>query len=155
MEETVTQESGAPVEQPGYTTGTLDIAVAVSPAVSTPDMSYSLTITASNGVHIDNEIFVYQLVPSVPGEPEGEYQFVTVANSVSMAEYPKTTVTTEEPVYCRKSSITLLFSSMNDLDTAAGSILGRIRRLLEETEAQATLNPPTMYHFSFKTDNED
>lgn len=143
---------GEPYEAPG-SVGELHLTVSTTYDADDNDRPYRLIITVTSAANIDENVFVYQGVPTTPGQAVGsDEMFVTVATLSHMEELPVDLPDSTYGYMYRKSSVDLVFPCPGDMEQAKTDILFRIEELLSDIENMAIMQDGLSVAFDFTTE---
>lgn len=143
---------GAPYEAPS-SAGSLHLTVSNTYNAEDNERPYRLIITVTSADNVDENIFVYQGVPTTPGQAVGsDEMFMTVATIAHMQELPTGTPDPTFSYMYRKDTVDLIFPCPSDLETAKEDILSRVEELLTDMENVAIMSDGLSVAFSFETE---
>jgi len=139
------------------TTISYTIQSTVPPASMNSQGGYQLDISVVATNQIDPNVFIYQRSPESDGSQVYQDFFYTVASVADLYSVPVGNPAQDDGFY-RTDSISLVFSSMQDLESSLGSIRGAVSDLCLANDAFMNLSsvrlvafPPTASNTYFGT----
>ena len=143
---------GTPYELPTVA-GNLEVRFTTSTsALANGETAYRIIAEVISASGIDENVFVFEEVPSVPGRDPDTYRFVCVATLAYMQELPIGTATAEAGYYCRKNKVDLAYRTAAEVEKARESILDRINALLEDVEQFSSVQNTLFARYAFDTE---
>jgi len=92
--------------------------------------SHRLQMWVSAYQDIDQNVFVYKRNPPVPPAVTSEDVYVNIASAADMVEYPIDNPDPELPPFFRKSSIDIIFRSVDLMNRSIETMLGDLRNMV-------------------------
>jgi len=100
----------------------------------TGEGSHRVQMWVSAYQDIDPNVFVWERRPPVPPETEDIDEYVNVASASDMVEYPVDNPDPELPPFYRKSSIDILFRSVDLMNKALDTIEADLNNLVDNLD---------------------